>query len=340
MHYPPTHAATSLCLATLLLSSKATVYAEQYPASRALLSGACSKALPANTPIGQPQNISITSSNVLRSYLLVIPPLYTAQASTPVIFSFHGGNRNASEQLELDQLTSTFFNNNSIVVYPQGINKKWEGDPEQTQNDTQFVTDIMTSLESTYCIDSNRIYATGKSDGGGFCNTLACHPVLSTKIAAFAPVSGAFYIDVQPCTPSSVPIPCTPGRSKIPMLEFHGGEDETIHYSGQRNRSNECLPTIPHWVREWAERDGLGLKNVTTELTNDTLVYTYGTGNETGLVTHVFDSSIGHDWPSTELNDDFRRNGDGPATFNATSIILEWFQQYVLPSDENPPSRN
>ncbi|PQE10672.1 hypothetical protein CJF30_00010681 [Rutstroemia sp. NJR-2017a BBW] len=293
MHYFLPRAAASLCWATLLFPSEATVYAEQHPVSPLLPSEVCSKALPANTTIGKPQNISITSSNVPRSYLLVIPPLYTAQASSP---------------------------------------EKWEGDPGQTQNDTQLVTDIIASLESTYCVDSNRIYATGKSDGGGFCNTLACHPVLSTKIAAFAPVSGAFYIDVQPCTPSSVPIPCSPGRSKVPILEFHGGKDKTIHYSGQANRSNECLPTIPHWVREWAKRDGLGLKNVTTELTNDTLVYTYGTGNETGLVTHVFDSSIGHDWPSTELNDDSRRDADDPATFNATSMIMEWFQKHVLPS--------
>ncbi|PQE10628.1 hypothetical protein CJF32_00009706 [Rutstroemia sp. NJR-2017a WRK4] len=325
MHSFLPRAAAFLCLATLLFPSEATVYAEQHPVSPSLPAEVCNKALPANTTIGQPQNIPITSSGVLRSYLLVIPPLYTAQASSPVIFSFHGGNRDAIDQLELDELTSPFFNNNSIVVYPQGINQKWEGDPGQTQNDTQLVTDIIASLESIYCVDSNRIYATGKSDGGGFCNTLACHPTLSTKIAAFAPVSGAFYIDVQPCTPSSVPIPCSPGRTKVPMLEFHGGKDKTIHYSGQANRSNECLPTIPHWVREWAKRDGLGLKNVTTELTNDTLVYTYGTGNETGLVTHVFDSSIGHDWPSTELNGDSRRDGDAPATFNATSMIMEWF---------------
>jgi poly(3-hydroxybutyrate) depolymerase len=122
MHYFLPRAAASLCLATLLFPSEVTVYAEQHPVSPSLPSEVCSKALPANTTIGQPQNISITSSGVLRSYLLVIPPLYTAQASSPVIFSFHGGNRDAIDQLELDELTSPFFNNNSIVVYPQGIN--------------------------------------------------------------------------------------------------------------------------------------------------------------------------------------------------------------------------
>ncbi|ESZ93368.1 hypothetical protein SBOR_6245 [Sclerotinia borealis F-4128] len=291
----------------------------------------CGKPLPPDIAIGQPKTISIKSSDVARSYLIVVPPLYSTQSLTPVIFSFHGGNRNASEQLKLDQISDPYFNNFSITIYPQGIKGKWEGNPGNTANDTQLVSDIIDSLDSTYCIDPKRIWATGKSDGGGFCNTLACDPILSTKIAAFAPVSGAFYIDTQPCHPSNISIPCFSGRPKIPMLEFHGGDDSTIHYAGQANRSNQCVPTIPHWVREWALRDDLGLKNVTTPLTSDTVVYSYGEGEEEGLVQHVFDGGLDHDWPSTVLNDDLIRHGEGPASFNATTIIMEWFQKHVLP---------
>ncbi|APA15788.1 hypothetical protein SS1G_09363 [Sclerotinia sclerotiorum 1980 UF-70] len=292
---------------------------------------ACTKTIRPDITIGQPKNISIISSNVTRSYLIVVPPLYTNQNLTPVIFSFHGGNRNASEQLTLDQISYPEFNNFSITIYPQGVKGKWEGDPGNTANDTQLVSDIIDSLSTTYCIDSKRIWATGKSDGGGFCNTLACHPILSTKIAAFAPVSGAFYIDTQPCHPHNVTIPCSQGRPKIPMLEFHGGNDSTIHYEGQANRSGECIPSIPHWVREWALRDELGLENVTTVLTNDTVIYNYGKGDDEGLVKHVFDKNLGHDWPSTVLNDDLIGHGEGPASFNATPIILDWFQKHVLP---------
>lgn len=82
---------------------------------------ACTKPVPSDITIGQPKNISIISSNVKRSYLIVVPPLYTTQDLTPVIFSFHGGNRNASEQLELDQISYPEFNNFSITIYPQGI---------------------------------------------------------------------------------------------------------------------------------------------------------------------------------------------------------------------------
>ncbi|TGO53666.1 hypothetical protein BOTNAR_0289g00060 [Botryotinia narcissicola] len=291
----------------------------------------CTKAIPSDITIGQPQNISITSSDVHRSYLIVVPPLYASQSSTPVIFSFHGGHRNSSQQLALDQMTNPEFNNFAITIYPQGVKGKWEGNPGNTANDTQLVSDIIDSLDGKYCIDRKRIWATGKSDGGGFCNTLACDPILSTKIATFASVSGAYYIDTQPCFPNNVTIPCSPGRPKIPMIEFHGGEDSTIHYDGQANRSNQCIPTVPHWVHQWALRDKLDLKNATTNLTHDTVVYIYGKGEDEGLVQHVFDRDLDHDWPSTVLNADLIGHGEGPASFNATPIIMDFFQKHNLP---------
>ena len=58
-----------------------------------------------------------------RSYLLFIPTSYVSRTSpAPLILSYHGGNRNASQQAALDLLTSTFFNTEYVVAYPQGIN--------------------------------------------------------------------------------------------------------------------------------------------------------------------------------------------------------------------------
>lgn len=171
------------------------------------------------------------------------------------------------------------------------------------------------------------------SDGGGFCNILACDPTLSTRIAAFAPVSGAFYINESSstsCSPNSITIPCNPGRSKIPIIEFHGSEDSTIPYGGGA-RNGACLPSIPHWAQEWALRDGLDATNVTTNLTSDTLVYTFGGGSESGLVTLVTDFSLGHDWPSS-----VQVGNPDLASFNATPVIIEFFVRNPLPAQTQP----
>jgi poly(3-hydroxybutyrate) depolymerase len=37
---------------------------------------------------------------------------------------------------------------------------------------------MINQLEQEYNIDPARIWATGMSDGGGFCNTIACDPTL------------------------------------------------------------------------------------------------------------------------------------------------------------------
>lgn len=205
----------------------------------------------------------------------------------------------------------------------------WQGVPDVKIDDIQFTTDILNQVQSQYSIDSSRIYATGKSDGGGFCNVLACDSAMSRRIAAFAPVSGAYYIDTLPCAPDTVPIPCQSGRNDIPLLEFHGGNDTTISYDGGE-RKKECLPSIPHFIQQWAVRDKLGLNNVTTKIASNTVSYKFGTGANLGLVEQVYDAVIGHDWPSTEPNADNKVEGHHVASFNATPMIMEFFKQHPL----------
>ena len=134
-----------------------------------------------------------------------------------------------------------------------------------------------------------------------------------------------FYVEeTGTCYLEDVAIPCNPGRAKIPVTKFHGYKDGTIAYGGG-SRKGACLPTIPHWTQKWALRDGLSATNVTTNLTSDTLVYTFGTGKETGLVIQVTDFNIAHDWESTVPVWDPQL-----ASFNAMSIIMGFFKKNSL----------
>jgi poly(3-hydroxybutyrate) depolymerase len=108
-----------------IMAASLTMTAEAYVAPRSLsipvLAG-CGKPLPSGQALGAVSNVTITSGGVQRSYLIFIPPGYNSFIPTPIIFSYHGGVRNASDQLELDQFTNPYFNTVSLVVYPQGIN--------------------------------------------------------------------------------------------------------------------------------------------------------------------------------------------------------------------------
>jgi len=220
------------------------------------------------------------------------------------------------------------FNTGQIVVYMQGLDNAdglatWEGAPGATNDDIGFTNNVLDIMESKYCIDTKRIYATGMSQGGGFVGQLACHPVTSTRIAAFAPVCGAFYVTAvdkeAECHPETLAIPCSAGRTNIPIMELHGGSDDTINYNGDF-RKGACLPSIMHWTEAWARRNGASTVASTRSLdwTVDGEVYRYD-----GLrVRHVYaGDDVGHVWMSKEK---------GNADIEATNWVIPFFNEYTL----------
>lgn len=82
----------------------------------------CGRSLPSEqTPGGDAAKVTIESSGVERSYLISIPQEYSPDVASPLILSFHGGDRTAKNQLDLDQLSSPDFNTVAIVVYSQDL---------------------------------------------------------------------------------------------------------------------------------------------------------------------------------------------------------------------------
>ncbi|KAH8201522.1 hypothetical protein TruAng_004293 [Truncatella angustata] len=292
--------------------------------------------------IGTRHKTTLSPSN--RTYTYFLPEKYDQKKANPLIISFHGASRTSDWQANLDLLTDPFFNKDHVVVYPQALQYGdssqyiyWQGAPNATADDVSYVNDVLGDVESELCIDKSRIYATGKSQGGGMVGILACDAELSRRIAAFAPVSGAFYTtgsesDLVSCAdPRTLAITCNPGREDIPVLDFHGGNDTTISIDGG-SRNGGCLPDIRHWVDDWVERNNLTVASSETEKLNGSAeIYRYGKGSEKGLVTFVYDGDhVNHDWPATVNNSDSWTHGSGPATFNASSIIMEYFARYTL----------
>ncbi|PLB54532.1 putative ferulic acid esterase [Aspergillus steynii IBT 23096] len=294
-------------------------------------SNGCGKPLPKHQSAGgdSHQTHFTTSDGTERTYLIHIPSNYDTNTPVPLIFSFHGRSGNSANQEGLSQFSNEDWNPNGIAVYPQGLDEQWQGDPaSEGVDDIAFTLEMLDHFEDRYCIDSSRIYAAGKSNGGGFTHLLACDSTASTRIAAFAPVAGAYYQEVSEddCNPITVPIECNPGRSPIPIIEFHGFEDETIPYAGGPRRG-ECLPSVPHFVREWSKRDGFGLHNKTTNLYDHQVQrYEYASGDAFGTVTHYRIGGLGHDWPSTGPNSD---NPDG-TYLDATPLIMDFFNRWAL----------
>jgi len=127
----------------------------------------------------------------------------------PVIFGFHGhgGTMNfAARRFRLHELWPE-----AVVVYPQGLATKTPRDlegkragwlmlPGPINRDLRFFDAMLATARSEWHINTNQVYVTGHSNGGGF--TYLLWGTRGDLLAAIAPVAagGAQLLrNAQPC---------------------------------------------------------------------------------------------------------------------------------------------
>ncbi|QIW96942.1 hypothetical protein AMS68_002460 [Peltaster fructicola] len=267
-----------------------------------------------------------------RDYYVHIPANYQTNSATKVYFSFHGAGKDALGQEKLSGLSDPYFNPSGIAVYPEGQDGYWLSHPgvsEDSPNDIDFVLDILKWLDDKLCIDKSRLYASGKSNGGGLTNLLACDPRTAASFAAFAGVSGAYYED-------KLARNCNPGRV-VPFLSFHGLNDTTIPYDG-KDGDTDAKSTYPidKWVHDWLSRDGVpsSAQPVVSNPFDLVQKSSWSRDGYADVVTHYKENNFGHVWPSTLPNSDCPEPSDkcpmGHYTFNATTVIVDFFSKWKL----------
>ncbi|WP_397545015.1 alpha/beta hydrolase family esterase [Saccharopolyspora pogona] len=262
---------------------------------------------------GSSQTRTIVSGGTTRSYLVHVPENYRQAKPISLVLSFHGHKRTSEYQAELSEFSAT----DAIAVYPQGLvgtdgETAWQGAPYSADaDDVLFTGDLLDELQRDLCVDPKRIYAAGKSNGGGFTGVLACQ--MSRRIAAFAPVSGAFYPQGGACEPERA----------APILDFHGNADATIPYPGNPDKG---LPPIPEWLAGWADRNDCHDGPIVRDEGNGVQVSRWAGCDRGGDVVHYKIEGLGHDWPSTHPNPD----SDEPAVIDATPIIMQFFARHQL----------
>lgn len=283
------------------------------------------------SPGGKSSDLSITlSGGDERDYLLHIPRNYDENTPTGLIFAYAGRGSDNAHTESFTRLSDPSFNRDMIVVYPQGTIDRsgedvWEGDPNADVDDIGFTMELLDELMETYAIDENKIYATGMSNGGGFvANHLACDEDASQRFAAFGAVSAAYYqfrdASRRACDAETVKITCKNDGNKVALLDIHGGQDDTIPYEGGYRR-RACLPSIPHFVTSWAERNGMNSTNQTEEaFGGDAVHYSFGEDEAAGMVQSYYVPTLGHLWAS----------GNNGEVVNATTLLMNFFNDWTL----------
>jgi len=120
------------------------------------------------------------------------------------------------------------------------------GDPRECDwcschDDVGFVAALLDELERTLCVDLDRVYATGISNGGMFVHRLGCD--LPKRFAAIAPVAGTI-AKGGGCAPPTSP--------KISMINIHGAADRVVPYDGTPADDGFLYTPVAQVMAAWA----------------------------------------------------------------------------------------
>lgn len=244
-----------------------------------------------NTTNGQP---------IKRSYGVNVPETYNddPHRAWPLILDYHGNGGNSTQQYNNSQYFKYAKGQEYLVVYPNSFNGSWQSANYSIDHTTEgavdldFTTDLVQHIREEYCIDDNRIYASGKSNGGGFVDLLACSDH-GDEFSAFAMAAPALYSDLKKSD-------CSKKRA---IIQSHGDQDATIPYhpNGEPGAGGP-LPDIDEWVSWWGQRTCGSKAKPNPPPSRQPSGYnttTYSCEEYDDIIHHYQIFELGHCWPSS-----------------------------------------
>lgn len=211
-----------------------------------------------------------------------------------------------------------------IVVYLEGYEASWADGSnlyaadENRINDVAFVAALIDKLASEYTIDTERIYATGFSNGGFMVQRLGCE--LSNKITAIATVGATLSTNAfNACNP----------RKPMAVLMINGTDERNGPWEGNSDYAS-VSNTINYWRKHNSCSDALevlqlpDIKNDGTFVKRDTYKDCVG-GSTVVLYTIV---GGGHTWASgNQAVQLWGLGGKINQDIDASQVIWSFFQE-------------
>ena len=251
-----------------------------------------------------------------RSYLLHIPPNLEVSTSAPAVFMFHGAQSYVTDFLPFG-FKELSDEKGFIIVRPNGTTHhsdfpyalSWNAgtccnDPvEDNIDESAFIREILSDLESIVSVDPKRIYAHGYSNGGMLAYRLACE--MSETFAAIAPYAGALIY--SPCQP----------QQPVSILHIHGLVDRVVPFEGGSRLAGmlEGFPLGMDGIETWAQFNGC-TETSQIETGNDDISHTaYTACDAASSIELILIQDQGHDYP-------------GLAVISMSEIIWNFFEAH------------
>lgn len=182
-----------------------------------------------------PQNVQVFGRS--RSYTLVVPPSYTPTTAYPLVYVLHGHGGSGAQvrgAFDLEQAA----NGRAIFVYPDGLNGGWDLDSPASKNPDVALFDATLAItQGSYCVDLQRVFVTGFSNGAYMANQLGCRR--GDRIRAVASHGGGGPYEVSGEYDDHGHLRCK--GKPVASLVVHGTSDGTVSPS-------EGQKSLEHWT--------------------------------------------------------------------------------------------
>jgi polyhydroxybutyrate depolymerase len=254
---------------------------------------------------------SFTFEGKTRTYQLYVPHRYTGKQRVPVVFEFHGAGSNAIQQVVYGDFTPESERDGFLIVAPDG-----QGNPLHfnisnepgLQSDITMGAALADHIESMFCIDTAREYATGMSSGAGETIALAC--VYPNRFAAFGPVAATGFVSGCGLT------------HPVSMAAFQGTADPIVPYNG-----GPLTGPAPANMAQWAAHDGCASRFVDTRLGTEVIRRSWHSCAGHSRVDFYIIVGGGHTWPGSRFSLPF---GLTTHQIDASAAIWHFFRAHPL----------
>ncbi len=272
-------------------------------------------------------------------YIRQLPSSYNGRTPMPVVVVLHGYGVSAADMVLVTQLGSFGNRAGFITITPQVARHIPYWQTGFKSKDLAFLRGVLTNVMSTLCVDQNRLFVTGYSNGAIMASVLAC--VDAAQVAAIAPVSGI-------ANPSN----CHPSRP-VPVVAFHGTSDPLVSYTGglgslayklplppgTKGTISQLLgnnvpqstkgPSIPKTTAAWAKRDGCGSTSTTRVVAKNVALISYSCADGSSVELYRIRGG-GHTWPGSVLDSKSTALGATTMAVNADKIMWNFFSAHPL----------
>lgn len=254
---------------------------------------------------------TISVNGTIRHARVHVPTSYDPQTPTPVVIDLHGRTSNGTQQEWLSHMIAKSDAAGFIAVHPESSTSptSWNSgagccDPAYSEHvdDVGFIRQLYDELATRLCVDRDRVYAGGLSNGGYLAHTLACE--MSDRIAAIGSVAGLLQVTACHVT------------RPMPVFQVHGTDDPIVSYSW-----------VPPTIEYWTSHNGCTSESTTYQQGDATCVTHGGCAAGADVVLCTIEGG-GHQWPGGETVPLLGYNTDD---LNATDAMWDFFVAHPRP---------